>query len=129
MTHVSRFPVEKDVYVKILNELYCVLAYIREPAEMKQFLGEFFTKTERIMLAKRFALVGMLLHGYETDIIKNVLHVSTGTIYRMREKLDKGEAGFKLGIRKMMKKEALDQFIQALFRRPHSSGFHPLADT
>lgn len=128
MTHVSRFPVPKDVYYQILNELYWVLADVRKPEEMKQFLGDFFTKTERIMLAKRLALAGMILKEYDIDIIKQVLHVSTGTIYRMKEKLEKGAEGFKVGVNRITRKEEFDEFIRSLFQRKRSMS-HPLADT
>lgn len=129
MTHVSRLPVHKDVYFEILDDLYRVLAEIGQPSEMKRFLGEFFTKTERIMLAKRLALAGMIVQKYDIDVIKRVLHVSTETIYRMKSKLESGGDGFKVGIRRVMRKEALDKFIDSLFQKKHSSGFHPLADS
>lgn len=130
MTHVSRFPIPKDVYFEILNELYWVLADVKKPEEMKSFLGDFFTKTERIMLAKRLALAGMIIQKYDTDIIKKVLHVSTGTIYRMKEKLDRGGIGFELGVKRIIKHEAFQTFISGLFKPPHhDQGIHPLATT
>lgn len=128
MTHVSRFPVPKDVYYQILNELYWVLADVRKPEEMKQFLGDFFTKTERIMLAKRLALAGMILKDYDIETIKQVLHVSTGTMYRMKEKLERGGQGFKVGINRIIRKDEFDKFIRSLFQRKRSMS-HPLADT
>jgi len=130
MTHVSRFPIPKDVYFEILDELYWVLADVKKPEEMKSFLGDFFTKTERLMLAKRLALAGMIIQKYDTDIIKKVLHVSTGTIYRMKEKLDRGGIGFELGVKRIIKHEAFQAFISELFKRPHhDQGIHPLATT
>jgi uncharacterized protein YerC len=129
MTHVSRFPIHKDVYFEILNELYWVLADVKKPDEMKQFLGDFFTKTEHIILAKRLALAGMILHEYDQDIIKKVLHVSTATIYRMKEKLEYGGEGFKTGIRRITRKELFDTFIQKLFEKPQRSMVHPLSNS
>lgn len=129
MTHVSRNPVHKDVFFEILNSLYWLLADIKKPEEMKQFLGDFFTKTERLMLAKRLALAGMIIEGYEMDTIRQVLKVSTATIYRTREMMDKSGEGLKSGIRRLLHKESFEKFLKDLFERPHSSGFHPLADS
>lgn len=130
MTHVSQFPIPKDVYNEILDELYWVLADVRKPDEMKEFLGDFFTKTERLMLAKRLALAVMVIKKYDIDIVKKVLHVSTGTIYRMKEKLDAGGNGIMASVRRLMKHEAFEQFIIELFQRPHHDrGIHSLVDS
>lgn len=129
MTHVSRNPVHKDVYFQILDDLYWLLADVKRPEDMKQLLGDFFTKTERLMLAKRLALAGMIIEGYDVDIIRQVLNVSTGTIYRMKEMLDKTGEGLKAGIKRLLRKESFEKFLKELFQRHNDSGFHPLANS
>ena len=130
MTHVSRFPIPKDVYFEILDELYWVLADVKKPEEMKSFLGDFFTKTERLMLAKK---ARARCYGHKKIRYRyreKVLHVSTGTIYRMKEKLDAGGNGIMASVRRLMKHEAFEQFIIELFQRPHHDrGIHPLVDS
>lgn len=129
MTHVSRFPVEKDVYFRIIDSLYRLLADLKRAQQMKEFLGDFFTKTERLMLAKRLALAGMIIEGYSEEIIRKVLKVSSGTVYRMREKLDSGSNGLRGGVKRILRHEELDEMIENLFKRGDGSGFHPLRNS
>lgn len=129
MTHVSKNPIHKDVYFEILDGLYWLLADLKKSEDMKQFLGDFFTKTERLMLAKRLALAEMIIEGYDDRIIRQILKVSTATIYRARDMLDKSGAGVKEGVKRLLKKESFKKFIAEVFKRPHGSGFHPLSDT
>ena len=63
MPHVSRRPVEKDVYFQIVDGFYWLLTDLKSEPEMKVFLNDFFTKTERIMLAKRLAIALMVMKG------------------------------------------------------------------
>jgi uncharacterized protein YerC len=110
MTHVSRNPLDKDVYYDILDGLYWLMADIKTSAQMKVFLTDFFTKTERIMLAKRLAIALMIVEGYDTELIKKVLKVSTATIYRMREWVDRGGAGLKDGLFRLRKRQVMNDF-------------------
>ncbi|KKS80747.1 MAG: hypothetical protein UV55_C0031G0024 [Candidatus Gottesmanbacteria bacterium GW2011_GWC1_43_10] len=77
---------------------------------MKVFLNDFFTKTERIMLAKRLAIALMVMKGYETKIIVEVLRVSSATVYHTQEWLNHGGSGLKMGLNKLMRQEKLQKF-------------------
>lgn len=129
MTHVSRNPIEKDVYFHILDALIWLLSDLKSTQQMKQFLGDFFTKTERLMLAKRLALAGMIIEGYNDEVIHKVLKVSSATIYRMREKLDRGNEGLKKAMGRVLQKENLQEILEDVFKRRGDSAFHPLRDS
>lgn len=129
MTHVSRNPIEKDVYFHIVDALIWLFSDLKSPTQMKQFLGDFFTKTERLMFAKRLALAGMIIEGYNDEVIHKVLKVSSATIYRMREKLDSGNDALKKAIGRVIQKENLQEFLEGLFKRSGDSAFHPLRDS
>lgn len=110
MTHLSKNRLDKDVYFDILNGLYWLLSDIKTPKEMQIFLGDFFTKTERLMLAKRLAIVLMIAEGYEAEYIKKILKVSTATIYRMREWVESEGHGLQDGLRRVAKRKIMQSF-------------------
>lgn len=110
MPHISKYPLARDVYYEILDELFWLLTEIKNQQEMKSFLYDFFTKTERIMLAKRLAISLMLVQGYSYSTIRDLLKVSSGTINRASEWLDKGGDGLKKGLMKLSRKEKMDEF-------------------
>lgn len=116
MPQVSRYPLAKDVYFEILDELFWLLTEIKNKEEMKTFLYDFFTKTERIMLAKRLAVALMLTQGYSYSTIKELLKVSTGTVSRTSLWLEKGGEGLKKGLAKLAKKEEMEKFWRNLNR-------------
>jgi uncharacterized protein YerC len=110
MPHLSKNRLDKHVYFDILNGLYWLLSDIKTSKEMQIFLGDFFTKTERLMLSKRLATVLMIAEGYDVEIIKRVLKVSTATIYRMREWVEKEGRGLQDGLRRLARRKAMEQF-------------------
>ena len=110
MPHVSRYPIEKDVYFQIIDGFNWLLTDIKSEATMKLFIYDFFTKTERIMLAKRLAVALMISKGYETNLIKQVLKVSTATVYRIREWVERGGKGLQMGLNKLAHQEKTNQF-------------------
>jgi len=114
MPHVSRHPLAKDVYFEILDELFWLLTEIKNKEEMKTFLYDFFTKTERLMLAKRLAVALMLTQGYSYSTIRDLLKVSTATINRTSVWLEKGGEGLKKGLTKLARKEKMEKFWRNL---------------
>ena len=114
MPHVSKKPLEKDVYHQISENLNWLLTDIRSKELMKLFLYDFFTKTERIMLAKRLALVLLIHQNYDVEIITKVLHVSTATVYRMREWVDRGGRGLKTALNKLVHREQMQGFLRKI---------------
>ncbi len=125
MTHVSKNPIEKDVYYQIFYSFNWLLTNLQSEGEMKLFLYDFLTKTERIMLAKRLAVALLVSRGYETKIITQVLHVSTATVYRVHEWVEHGGKGLSMGFQKLARHEKMqifwekvDKFTDDYFFRP-----------
>ena len=53
--------------------------------------SEFFTRTEKIMFAKRLAVIAMLKKGVSTYMISEALAMSPSTTERMRNAYEKGK--------------------------------------
>ena len=88
MPHVSSKKLKKE----ILNQLYAEFGQAFEKAaqrsKTKFFLGDFLTKTEKIMLAKRFAVIYLLSQEVPLSYIAESLGMSYTTIFRMSLKHD-----------------------------------------
>ena len=125
MTQISKRPVDKDVYYSIRDDFLWVLQSIRNPQDVKAFYYDFFTKTERLMFAKRLAVAMMLYQNFSYDEIVYILHVSTSTINRVSEWLDKGGEGTKKLLKKRIQSEEMEVFWKKIektlqyFQRHH----------
>ena len=82
MPHVSRKKLKKKVFIKIGEQLSDTIAKANSARELKWIFKELVTPTERIMLAKRLAIILMLEKGYSFDIIQKTLKVTPQTIVR-----------------------------------------------
>jgi len=110
MTQVSRNPVHKDVYYSIRDDFLWILASFRSTDEAKAFFYDFFTKTERIMLAKRLAVAMMIHRGFVYEDIRRILRVSTATISRVSDWLDRGGSGVQRVLERLIKEEKAEVF-------------------
>lgn len=108
MPHLSRKPLPRATYLQIVDELDWLMADIKSETFMKAFLNDFFTKTERIRLAKRLALALMIVKNYEVSIITKVLSISKSTVYIMQQKLNYENRGFKKGLEKLIRNERME---------------------
>lgn len=116
MTQISKNPVHKDVYYSIRDDFLWILTAMHSQSEVKAFFYDFFTKTERIMFAKRLAVALMLHKGFQYDDIRFILHVSTATISRASEWLDHGGEGVKYAMDKLIKEEKAELFWKQVDR-------------
>ncbi len=111
VTHVSGKPIEKSVYERILRTF---IDGVTSPdlSERRNVLKTLLTRTEKIMLAKRLAIIVMLANGDRYDDIALTLNVSKSTIHRMHSQLD---AGYFAAIQRSFKRETgWNSFLESL---------------
>lgn len=118
MPHVSRKPLSKSFEDEIINELAWVLTQIKDQKEMRTFLQDLLTPTEKTMLAKRLALSSLLFQGKSWFEICKILHISSATVNKMQIWLAMGGVGFKQAIARLNKNEKrinfwkkIDEFV------------------
>ena len=68
-------------------------ALLKGTNKLKIFFDEFFTPTERLMLAKRLALIVMLDRGYSFIQIQKILKLSPTTVARFWRMKKEGAFG------------------------------------
>ncbi len=90
MSHVSRRRLKQKTYEKVHNTFLELMAFPREKKRAHLFLTDVLTRTERLMLAKRLAVIVMLCRGYSGYKIRTALKVSPSTTTRLAAALHKG---------------------------------------
>ena len=80
MPKISRNKLEVKVYESILNHLVGTLASLAKKEEINDLLDGLFTRTERLMLAKRLAIAALLEQELSYKEISKLLKVSSVTI-------------------------------------------------
>lgn len=116
MTHVSRWKLPKEEEKNLIGALRLVLTRLTKDEEMEIFLGSLLTETEKLMLAKRLALVVLLEEGLTESQIAEALHVTRITVAKMRYFFESRGQGYKLALNKLAQQKQLDEFKKLLFR-------------
>lgn len=106
MTKVSKIPLRSDVWTRVFDLYVKTLADIKDPKELTDFIKSFYSPTERIVLAKRLALVVLLAKGQKYDKIREILKISPPTIAKMSLKIKYDNKGLSPVINKIFKKQS-----------------------
>lgn len=80
MAQVSKYPISTEVYDQIEALFIDTIAKLTDANLTRNFLFDFLTPTEKIVLVKRLAIYVLLGKGYDYKQIKMLLHVSAPTI-------------------------------------------------
>lgn len=94
MVNVSKRQVKKKVLLAIGNNLFGHIVDIRTSADADKFLSALLTPAERLMLAKRFAVIFMLEHGCSSMVIAKTLKISPTTVLKINDDREEGIYNF-----------------------------------
>ena len=109
MTHVSRKKLPNKVLRQILDSFLFVLTSTKKKEEMSKFLDAFLSNTEKIMLAKRLAIVFLLSEAVEETKISETLLVTKSTVSRIKLWYETKGSGYKIAITKLKKQKLLGE--------------------
>ena len=90
MPHVSKKLLRKDLFLNINKELIKAINDLAKAGQVKIVFDGLFTKTEKLMLSKRFAIIAMLDRGESIYAIEQMLKVSPSTVARIAVNYEKG---------------------------------------
>lgn len=116
MVQVSKNPLSKETSLEIQNALWWLLAKLNQDSDIRNFLNCLLTKTEKIMLAKRLAIAFLVNRGYNYRDISDVLKVSTTTVCKIKEIMDKSESNYEIFLKRLEKREELKKFVKQFDR-------------
>lgn len=114
MTQVSRRPVHKKVEERMFEIFERTISYLRSSEDIKDFLKDFLSPVEKIMLAKRLSIAVLLGKGYTYPSIKQMLRVTPSTIATVSLSLKYSGKGYKNIVNKILRDEKIDDFLQKM---------------
>jgi DNA-binding transcriptional ArsR family regulator len=91
MPHISRQFLKDNAEQKLIQEMLNTLSIKGSPTERRKVAKELLTGVERLMLAKRLAIICMLGEGVSFEEITRKLKVSSSTVTRLWEQVQKGK--------------------------------------
>ena len=94
MTKVSRYPLPKEDWEEFYDQICKALAMLESKREIKDFLDDLFTYTEKKMLSKRVQVARNLIQGITYNIISTRLHVTDTMISAVNDVLNSRGRGY-----------------------------------
>ena len=113
MPHVSSKKLKKGHLQKLYDKFSSALEKSAKKSWAKLFLSDLLTHTEKIMLAKRFAVIYLLSKDVPISYIAESLCMSPTTIFKMSLKYDIGKYSSLL---KTIKNENLWEILEKILR-------------
>ena len=114
MTQVSRRPIHKDVEKRIFEVFKETISALKDSEEIDNFLEEFLSPVEKIMLAKRLSIAVLLEKGYDYRSIAGILRVTPPTIAAVSISLKYSGKGYKKAVEKILRDEKMNEFWQKI---------------
>ncbi len=114
MPHVSKRKLKERAEKELTKSLQTVLTKINNYQEIGSFLDSLLSDTERLMLAKRLAIVVLLEEKIPESTIANVLSVTRETVARQRYRLELKGVGYKIALKKLAEEKMLQSFKNLL---------------
>jgi len=90
MPHISRQFLKGNAEQELIQEMLDTLSVKRSPSRRKKITRELLMGVERLMLAKRLAIICMLGEGVAFEEIARKLKVSSSTVSRLWREMQKG---------------------------------------
>lgn len=94
----------KDDKIKYLDTLYSAISSLKSRDEVKAFLKDLLTESERIMIGRRIIVAQRLLEDKSYVEIKQELGVGVDTIMKVHKWLEDENYGYEETIKKLEKK-------------------------
>lgn len=113
MPHVSNKKLDSKSLDKIYSQLVSVFDTAGRKYDSNILLKEFLTETEKIMFAKRLAILSMIDEGISKHYISEILLVSSSTVDRISLKYEQGKYPY---LSKIIRKnkETIWQILQGI---------------
>jgi len=122
MTQVSKIPIKNEDWKRIYTLFIETLSGINNKAKFEKFVDSFLSPTEKIVFAKRLALLVLLSKGHDYASIKQILKISPPTIAKMSIQLKYSAENITPILEDVFKRQAKSSFweeIKDLLDVPH----------
>jgi|SRR3989344_6082709 len=107
--------------IKYLDALYTAMESLKSREEVKNFLRDLLTESERIMIGRRIIIAQRLLNDQSYDQIMREMKVGPDTIMRVHKWLEDENDGYEKAIQKLEKVlESRQKVRNKAYRAPFS---------
>ncbi|MCL5438982.1 MAG: trp operon repressor [Patescibacteria group bacterium] len=114
MTQVSKYPIHKDVEKRIDEIFKKSISYLKTSEDIEDFLHDFLSPVEKIMLGKRLSIAVLLSKGYNYGQIGRILRVTPPTIASVSIALKYSGKGYKKIVDRISNADRREQFWQKI---------------
>ena len=114
MARISKKKLEKDVLEKLFGLFFEIVGKKNNKEEFRKVIQELLSPVERIMVAKRIAIVYLLLKNIDYRVIEEVLKVSSATIARYHFQLEKSD-GIVPSFKRILTSDKISLFLNEFF--------------
>lgn len=114
MPQVSRNELDPKTEKELSDSLTFIFSSIDQKQPMEDFLSALLTPTEKVMLAKRLAVVIYINEGLNDTEITDALHLTRMTVAKLRYYYEARGQGFKHALTALEKKKRLDLLKKGL---------------
>ncbi len=122
MTRISKYRVEGRVLKKLYFLMFEIISNMDEEERFTGIMNELLSLTEKIMIAKRVAIIYLLMKNVDYLVISDVLKVSSTTIAKFHSIMNKGKE-IKNILEGLIGNEKIKDFFEELFfREPGTYG-------
>lgn len=117
MSQVSKYPLRNDVYEQLEELFINTISRMTNKRLVSDFLSDFLTPTEKIVLMKRLAIYVLLGKEYDYRYIQALLKVSFPTISSVSKSYKYLGKGCKEVVEQLIKEEKIDRFINTVLEK------------
>jgi len=109
MPHVSRNKLSPKIEKELIYALDIIFTKITKEEEIDLFLLSLLSPTERVMLAKRLAIVILLREGLPDSQIAQTLNVTRVTVSRLRYYIESRGKGYDIALNILRDEKAIQE--------------------
>lgn len=114
MPRVSKSRLHQQRLSEIQDHFAYLISSLTNSDDIEDFFGEFLTKEEKVMLAKRLVLYMMLKKEYPPHVIQSALHISYETVRSHTNQISSKNAKFHAVINKLISREKTKEFFDKI---------------
>lgn len=109
MPHVSKFKLSKKSEEQLKRTLDLIFSKLTKEHETRSFLTSLLSPTEKLMLAKRLAIIILLNEGFSQTEIAGALHVTRETVSRVQLLYEMRGEGYDLALQKLKDEKLMEE--------------------
>ena len=121
MTRISKFKVKGELLEKLGLLVFEIVGNSSNKSEFDLILTDLLSPTERIMIAKRIAIVYLILKNIDYRQISETLKVSQATISKFRLLMERSE-GLIPAFQRILAKDKIVSILENIFAGLFSPG-------